>query len=298
MRYFVTGASGFVGSAVTQELLNAGHQVLGVARSDEGAAKVAAMGAEVFRGSLYEPEGLAEAAAGTDGVAHLAFNHDFSKFAENCETDRRVVTAIGAALAGSGKPFIVTSGVGLFGGRALITEDLPLAEVPHSHPRIVSEHAVTQLAQEGVRAMVIRLAPSTHDAGDHGFVPILINLAREKGAAAYVGNGDNVWPGVHRLDAARLYRLALEKGEAGARYHATDERGVPFREIAGVIGRRLGMPAKSLSPEEAQDYFGWFALFAAMNMASSSEWTRESLGWQPRERGLLEDIDDPRYFGA
>ncbi|HEX3983041.1 MAG TPA: NAD-dependent epimerase/dehydratase family protein [Acidisoma sp.] len=200
MRYFVTGASGFVGSAVTRELLAAGHQVMGVARSDEGAARVAAMGAEVFRGSLDDPEELARAAAETDGVAHLAFNHDISKFLENCATDLRVVTTIGAALAGTGKPLIVTSGLGLLTGLPLITEDLTMAAVPHPHPRGKSEDAVTALAEQGVRAMVIRLAPSTHGDGDHGFVPILINNARDKGAAAYVGAGDAVWPGVHRLE--------------------------------------------------------------------------------------------------
>ncbi|MCB8874355.1 SDR family oxidoreductase [Acidisoma silvae] len=295
MRYFVTGASGFVGSAVTQELIGAGHQVLGMARSDAGAAKVAAMGAEVFRGSLDDAEGMAQAAAGTDGVAHLAFNHDFSKFLENCVTDGRVVTAMGAALAGSGKPLIVTSGIGLFSGLPLITEATVIGDAPHRHPRAVSEEAVTTFAQQGVRAMVVRLAPSTHDKGDHGFVPMIIGMAREKGVSAYIGAGDNLWPGVHRLDAARLYRLALEKGTAGARYHATDERGVPFREIATLIGRKLGLPVESLSGEAVAAHFTWFAPFAQMDIPTSSAWTRETLGWQPREIGLLEDLDR-HYF--
>ncbi|MCB8882748.1 SDR family oxidoreductase [Acidisoma cellulosilytica] len=296
MRYFVTGASGFVGSAVTQELLGAGHQVLGMARSDDGAAKVAAMGAEVFRGSLEDPEGMAQAAASTDGVAHLAFNHDFSKFLDNCVTDGRVVTAMGAALAGTGKPLVVTSGIGLFSGLKLISEETVIADAPHRHPRAVSEEAVADFATQGVRSMVMRLAPSTHDKGDHGFVPMIIGMAREKGISAYLGAGDNLWPGVHRLDAARLYRLALEKGTAGARYHATDERGVPFREIATLIGNRLGLPVKSLSGDAAAAHFTWFAPFAQMDIPTTSQWTRETLGWQPREIGLLEDLNK-HYFG-
>lgn len=296
MRYFVTGASGFVGSAVTQELISAGHQVLGMARSDEGAAKVAAMGAEVYRGTLEDPDGMARAAADTDGVAHLAFNHDFSKFIENCETDGRVVSAMGAALAGSGKPLVVTSGIGLFSGLPLITEETVIGDAPYRHARAASEEAVATFSDQGVRAMIIRLAPSTHDKGDHGFVPLIIGMAREKGVSAYFGAGDNLWPGVHRLDAARLYRLALEQGTAGARYHATDERGVPFREIATLIGRKLGLPVASLTGEAAAAHFTWFAPFAQMDIPTTSQWTRDTLGWQPREIGLLEDLDR-HYFG-
>lgn len=296
MRYFVTGASGFVGSAVTEELLKAGHQVLGVARSDEGAARVAALGAEVFRGTLEDPAGLAKAAATTDGVAHLGFSHDFSKFVENCEMDRRVVTAMGEALAGTAKPLVVTSGVGLLSGLPLITETLTTADAPHRHPRAASEEAAEVVAALGVRSMVMRLAPSVHDAGDKGFMPIVINLAREKGFAAYVGDGSSVWPGVHRRDAARLYRLALEKGQAGARYHATDERGVSFKEIAGLIGDRLGLPVRSLTGPEIDAYFTWFAHFAQMNLPSSSAWTQDALGWKPQEIGLLEDLAK-NYFG-
>jgi nucleoside-diphosphate-sugar epimerase len=294
MRVFVTGASGFVGSAVVAELIAAGHQVLGLARYDVSAKSVAAAGAEVHRGDLQDLESLRSGAAAADAVIHTAFIHDFSKFAENCEIDRRAIEALGAALAGSDRPLIVTSGTGLLTPGRLATEDT-VRPTGSAIPR-VSEQAGLSLVSQGVRVSAMRLPPTVHGDGDHGFVPILIGLARAKGAAAYVGDGNNRWPAVHRLDAAQLYRLVLEKGTAGAVYHAVAEQGVPFREIAGVIGRRLNIPVVSKSLEEAAEYFGWFAHFAAMDNPASSAQTQQQMGWRPTRPGLISDLDHPRYF--
>ena len=290
MRVFVTGATGFVGSAVVQELLAHGHQVLGLSRSDPGADQLRAAGAQVVRGVLEDVDLLTRTAALADGVIHTAFNHDFSRFAENCELDRRAIEALGDGLAGSGKPLLVTSGTArLAPGRLAVETDLP-AEGVGGYPR-VSESTAAGLLAKGVKASTVRLAPSTHGSGDHGFVPMLIDIARRAGVSAYIEGGENRWSGVHRLDAAKVYRLALERGVGGERYHAVAEEGVPFRDIAAAIGKGLGLPVESRPAE----HFGWFAMFAGMDAATSSAWTRETLGWSPKEAGLLADIASAGY---
>lgn len=296
MRIFVTGASGFIGSAVVKDLIGAGHQVVGLARSDAAAASVAAAGGEVQRGSLEDLDSLRSGTDASDGVIHTAFIHDFANFQNAAATDVRAIEALAEALAQSQRPLVVTSGTALVGpGRVVTEEDVADPALLASWPRRSEETAVSLVAR-GVHALAIRLPPSVHGEGDHGFVPRLIGIAREKGVSAYVGDGHNRWATVHRLDAASLFRLAIEKGSAQARYHGVGDEGVPFREIAEVIGRHLDVPVASISPEEASDHFGFLGRFASMDLPASSALTQQWLGWHPAHTGLLGDLDRGHYF--
>jgi nucleoside-diphosphate-sugar epimerase len=294
MRVFVTGATGFIGSAVVRELLDAGHQVLGLARSDEGAKSLIAAGAKAHRGDLLDLDSLRRGAEVSDGVIHCAFIHNFNNYGPSAEADRVAIETLGTALADSReRPLIVTSGTLLAQaqGRLATEDDAANPNFPRKSEE--SAHAVAEL---GVRASVVRLPPSVHGDGDHGFVPMIIGVARQKGVSAYIDEGLNRWPAVHRLDAACLYRLALEKGVAGARYHAIGDQGVATRDIAEVIGRRLNLSVVSKSSEQAADHFGWMAMFLGMDGPASSAKTREELGWHPTQSGLIADIDRPSYF--
>src|ERR1700724_2388382 len=303
MRVFLTGATGFIGSAIVPELIKAGHQVLGLTRSDPGARSLIAAGAEAHRGSLEDPESLRSGAAASDGVIHCAFDHsafggnDFSKFLEVCEKDRRAIEALGDALRGSDRPLVITSGTGM--GNAdpgqPATEDH--FDPDHPNPRRLSEVAAAAVSERGMNASVVRL-PQVHDTEKQGLITYAVQVAREKGASAYIGEGLNRWPAAHVLDVARLYRLALEKHEAkreaSSRYNAVAEEGVSMREIAEVIGRGLKVPVVSLSQQEAQAHFGWLAMFVSYDMPASSELTRRRLGWRPTGPGLIADLEQMR----
>jgi nucleoside-diphosphate-sugar epimerase len=298
MRVFVTGATGFIGSAVVNELIDAGHDVLGLARSDEGAAAVEAAGAEVHRGALDDLDSLRDGAAGADGVIHTAYIHDFSQREMAAETDRRAIRTLGAALEGSGRPLVITTGTALINPGHLVTElDAP-DPASDAHSRSAAEREAFVFVTRGVRVSIIRPGTSVHGEGDHGFVPVLIDIARTKGVSGYIGDGSNRWPAVHRLDAARLYRLALEKSPAGCAWHAVADEGVPTREIAAVIGRHLDLPVVSVAPEEADEHFAWLAAFYRLDAPASSALTRERLGWEPVHPGLIADLEEGHYFEA
>lgn len=291
MKVFVTGATGFVGSAVVKELLKEGHQVLGLVRSENGARMLRSLGAEAHFGNLDDMESICRGAALSDGVIHTAFNHDdFTIFKESCENDRRIIEALGNIFTGSGRPLIVTSALGILPSSRVVYEHDSPASGPI--PRTATELAADAVAASGVRIAVVRLSPTVHGEGDHGFIPRLIQIARKKGISVYQDDPLNYWPAVHRLDAANLYRLALEKAApGGTRYHAAAEQGVPLKAIAAVISRKLNIPLIAKTKEEAAAHFGPFAHFAAMHVQASSDETRQALSWLPKESALLEEME-------
>jgi nucleoside-diphosphate-sugar epimerase len=293
MRIFVTGATGFIGSALVPELIQAGHHVLGLTRSEAGAEALRAAGAQVLHGNLEDLDSLREGAAKTDGVIHLAFNHDFSQFQTNCDHDREAIVAMGEVLAGSSRPLIITSGTGIAIGvdGKPATEEDPKASW---NPRGASETATKELAESGVNASVMRL-PQVHDTRKQGLVTYAVMVAREKGKSAYIGDGSNRWPAAHVSSVAQLYRLAFEKAEPGAVYHAVDEEGVPMKAIAEVLGRGLKVPVVSIKPEEAEGHFGWLGFFAGHDLPASSALTRKKLGWTPSGPGLIADLEGMNY---
>ncbi|WP_080055837.1 SDR family oxidoreductase [Spirosoma aerolatum] len=299
MNVFVTGATGFIGSAVVKELIAAGHQVTGLARSEAAAQKLLSFGVTPHPGDLTDLDSLKAGVTAADGVIHLGFIHDFTRFADVCAIDKTVIETMGQALLGTDKPFVVTSGTAVINGNELLTEDMRLQGTTHN-PRSATELAVDVVAAQGIRVSVVRLSPSVHGEGDaYGFVPILINLARQHGKVAVINGGSNVWPGVHRLDAARLYRLALEKeAPSGTRYHAVADQGVSTRQIAEAIAAKLNLPVVSLTFEEAPSYFGWFQHFASFNNPSSSAITQAMLDWHPTHPSLMDDLRGDVYFPA
>lgn len=296
MKVFVTGATGFIGSAVVRELLAAGHEVTGLARSEVAAQKVAALGAKVHRGDITDIASLQAGAAAADGIIHTGFIHDFSRYPEMCVVDGKAIDAMGEVLIGSQRPFIITSGTGVMVKDKVVTENDGVEN--QSHPRAETERAVERLAAKGVRASVVRLPPFCHGAGDtQGFLPILIRLTKEKGRSAMINEGANIWPAVHRLDAARLYRLALESNPAGGtRFHAVAEEDNAFKTVATTVGERMQLPVVSLDPEEAAAHFTWFAHFAKLNNRVSADITKKTLGWNPVHPTLAEDMAGDIYF--
>ena len=294
MRIFLTGATGFIGSASVPELIEAGHRVIGMTRSDAGAQALTAAGAQVYRGTLEDADNLRAGAETADAVIHLAFDHDFSNFVENCEKDKRAIAALGSALAGSDRPLLITSGTGM-GSRddgEPATEDV--FNTRHPNPRMASEMAGNALLEAGVNVSVMRL-PQVHNPFKQGLITPLVQIVREKGVSAYVEDGRNRWPAGHLSDVARLYRLAIEKGERGARYHAVGEEGVSARDIAEALGRGLKVPVMSITREQAPAYFGWMTVFAALDMPASSAQTQKRLGWRPAGPTLLSDLNEARY---
>lgn len=297
MRIFVTGASGFVGSAVVEELLSAGHQVVGMVRSDAAAARLLQAGGEAHMGDLYNLESIRSGAKDCDGVIHTAFNHNFTTFKDNCETDRQVITALAAELKGSQRPLVVTSGIGLLNGLGrVITENDHPEGTSATFPRIATEEAVQDAAKQGVNTYIVRLPPSVHGRGDHGFVPMLIDIARDKRVSAYMEPGNNQWPAVHRFDAAVLYRQIAEQQPAQKVFHAVAEQGIQFRDIATAIGKGLQLTTEGKTKEDAAVHFGWFAHFAAMNCRADASQTKLVTGWQHTQVGLLKDIETGGYF--
>lgn len=295
MRVFVTGVSGFVGSAIVKELLKAGHQVLGLVRTDNAAEQLASLGAEVYRGNLDDLESLKKGTENCDAVIHTAFNHDFSQFKANCEADRQIIQALGQGIIGSNRPLVITSGIGVLNSGQMLTEDDQPAG-SETMPRAATEESTQALIAKGVNAYIVRLPPTVHGQGDHGFVPMVINAAKEKGESAYVGEGQNRWPAVHRFDAAVLYRLIIEQQPQQRVYHAVAEEGVAFKEIAVAIAEGLNLPTISKAGTDAESHFGWLTYFVAKSCEASSAQTRKTLGWEPKEVSLLDDLASGVYF--